>query len=189
MHSTQYSLLARLQTSSQNAESWTKFINIYAPLLEEWASRLHVPVQERPDLIQETFVKLLTGIGNFKRSTGGSFRSWLFTVLRNCWLDKMRRLRPSEALGNDRQDPRTPDPQQVIEHQEYQHYVLRRVFHLIIADFPATTQVAFRRYVLNGESASEVSRDLGISINALYLVRARVLRRLKAELAGLVDDE
>lgn len=188
MNSTQYSLLAKLQTSSESEQSWTRFIQIYAPLLEEWSKRLHVPEQERPDLVQETLVKLLTRIGSFQRSPGCSFRAWLYTILRNCWLDKQRRRRANDVLDSSVGDPRVDDPHETVERQEYHNYILRRVYRLIIADFSPTTQEAFQRYVLDGQSAEQVSGELGISVNALYLIRSRVLRRLKAELGGLVDD-
>jgi RNA polymerase sigma-70 factor, ECF subfamily len=188
MNSAQYSLLARLQSSRECQESWTKFIQIYAPLLDEWTRRLRVPEQDRQDLVQETFVKLLTRMDSFQRSPGGSFRAWLYTMLRNGWLDQLRRRSPRGTFDCDFGDPRLSDPQEAIESQEYHNYVLRRVYDLVIADFPAATQIAFQSYVLDGRPADEVSRELGISTNALYLMRGRVLRRLKAELAGLVEQ-
>ena len=35
--------------------------------------------------------------------------------------------------------------------------------------------------------AGDVARDLGMSENAVYIAKCRVLRRLRRELAGLVD--
>jgi len=51
----------------------------------------------------------------------------------------------------------------------------------------AVTWEAFREFVLNGRPAAEVARELGISANAVYLARNRVLTRLRAELGELLD--
>jgi hypothetical protein len=37
------------------------------------------------------------------------------------------------------------------------------------------------------DGGAEVARDLGITVNAVYLARSRVLRRLHQELDGLLD--
>ncbi len=80
-------------------------------LLEEWARRLRVPEQDRQDLIQETLVKLLSNIGAFRRSESGTFRGWLHAMLRNTWLDRLRRTRPQAAFDSSVTDPKAPDPQ------------------------------------------------------------------------------
>ena len=41
--------------------------------------------------------------------------------------------------------------------------------------------------VVEGRPADAVAAELGITPNAVYLARGRVLRRLRAELAGLVE--
>jgi RNA polymerase sigma-70 factor (ECF subfamily) len=54
-------------------------------------------------------------------------------------------------------------------------------------DFAEATWAAFARQVLEGRSASEVAAELGISRNAALVAKSRVLRRVRAELAGLVE--
>jgi RNA polymerase sigma-70 factor (ECF subfamily) len=41
--------------------------------------------------------------------------------------------------------------------------------------------------VVEGKSIVEISARLGISANAVYLSKSRVLRRLREELAGLLE--
>jgi hypothetical protein len=40
---------------------------------------------------------------------------------------------------------------------------------------------------LQGRPAAEVARELGLTINQVYLVRSRILRRLCQELMDLLD--
>jgi len=51
---------------------------------------------------------------------------------------------------------------------------------------PATWQ-AFHRHVLEGEPAVLVAQELGLSLNSVLLAKSRVLKRLRQELAGLVE--
>jgi RNA polymerase sigma-70 factor (ECF subfamily) len=47
---------------------------------------------------------------------------------------------------------------------------------------------AFRRQVVDGAAAAAVATELGISVNAALLAKSRVLRRLRDEAGGLLDD-
>jgi RNA polymerase sigma-70 factor (ECF subfamily) len=62
-----------------------------------------------------------------------------------------------------------------------------RALRLMRADFEETTWKACWEYVVNGRAAAEVAADLGVSVNAVHLAKARVLRRLRQELAGLLE--
>jgi RNA polymerase sigma-70 factor (ECF subfamily) len=51
---------------------------------------------------------------------------------------------------------------------------------------PATWQ-AFWSLTVEGKSGAEVAADLGMSIDAVYAAKSRVLRRLRQELDGMLD--
>jgi RNA polymerase sigma-70 factor (ECF subfamily) len=71
--------------------------------------------------------------------------------------------------------------------KEYRRELTARALQLMQADFAPTTWKACWEFVAQGRSAAEVARELGISENAVYLAKCRVLRRLRQELAGLVE--
>ena len=50
---------------------------------------------------------------------------------------------------------------------------------------PGTWQ-AFRRQVLDGQSASAAATELGVTVNAVLIAKSRVLRRFREEVAGLL---
>jgi RNA polymerase sigma-70 factor (ECF subfamily) len=54
-------------------------------------------------------------------------------------------------------------------------------------DFKPVTWQAFRRHVMEGEPALEVAKALKLSLNSVLLAKSRVLKRVRQELAGLVD--
>jgi RNA polymerase sigma-70 factor (ECF subfamily) len=41
--------------------------------------------------------------------------------------------------------------------------------------------------VVSGRPPLEVAAELGLSVNAVYLAKSRVLQRLRTELEGLLD--
>jgi RNA polymerase sigma-70 factor (ECF subfamily) len=54
-------------------------------------------------------------------------------------------------------------------------------------DFTPATWEAFRRHVMEGEPAVEVAKALDLKLNSVLLAKSRVLKRVRQELAGLVD--
>jgi RNA polymerase sigma-70 factor (ECF subfamily) len=55
------------------------------------------------------------------------------------------------------------------------------------ADFQPSTWQACWEHVARGRPVEEVAAELGITEKAVYLAKARVLRRLREELEGLWD--
>ncbi len=54
-------------------------------------------------------------------------------------------------------------------------------------EFEPTTWKACWECVMNDRSAADVAAELGITINAVYIAKCRVLRRLRQGLAGLLE--
>ncbi len=190
MISTQASLLGRLQQSVANnrSESWGRFVDIYTPLLYHWAERMRVPESDRSDLVQETLVKLLLSIATYQKGAQSGFRNWLFAVMRHAWIDLLRKRKTQPGLATEPgQIPCSDDIQQDSEDRDYRNYLLRRVHQVVVSDFPPISQQAFQRYVVEGQPAQQVAESLGITPNAVYLIRSRILRRVREELVGLVD--
>ena len=63
----------------------------------------------------------------------------------------------------------------------------RRTLELIRAEFENRTWEAFRRTAVAREKPAHVADDLGMSVQAVYKAKSRVLRRLRAELDGLLE--
>jgi RNA polymerase sigma-70 factor (ECF subfamily) len=55
------------------------------------------------------------------------------------------------------------------------------------AEFEDRTWKACWEGVVVGRPAADVARELGLTTNAVYLAKSRVLRRLHQELCGLLD--
>ena len=55
-------------------------------------------------------------------------------------------------------------------------------------EFQPTTWKACWEFVVNGRPAAEVAAELGISENAVFIAKCRVIQKLRLELDGLLDD-
>ncbi|WP_020475342.1 RNA polymerase sigma factor [Zavarzinella formosa] len=188
MFSTPLSLLERLRRKD-DPDAWRRFVELYSPLLSEWSRRNRVPEAEAEDLVQNVLVRLIQQMPAFERRPGGSFRGWLFTILRNSWLDRCRaeKRQPVTAGGVSPDGQAGADPIAELTEAEYRGYLLRRSLRVVQTDFPETTWRAFWLHVVDGLPAAEVAKIAGITPNAVYLARGRVLKRLREELAGILD--
>jgi RNA polymerase sigma factor (sigma-70 family) len=125
----------------------------------------------------------------------GAFRSWLRTILTNRVRHFLRSRQNREALVCSQ--PLAGWLEQLADldsglsrqwDQEHDQHLTRRMLATIQPEFNPTTWQAFRMLVLEEMPAAEVARGVGMTTNAVYVAKSRVLTRLRAELCGLVDD-
>lgn len=186
MHTTPTSLLQRLR--EPDAESaWNRFVALYTPLLYYWAKRFGLSEADAADLVQDVFSQLLREMPKFSYRPGGRFRGWLWTVTRNKFLERNRVKRVPTGAGDAAEAAAPDDFVQEIDEAEYRSYIVDRALQIMKSDFQPTTWRACWENVVQGRPAAEVAQELGLSVNAVHLAKARVLRRLRQELDGLMD--
>jgi RNA polymerase sigma-70 factor (ECF subfamily) len=188
---TSSSLLERLKFSNDltHDPSWNRFVFLYTPLLMRWAQKQGFQEAEAADLTQDAFIRLLSSLPHYSRQPGSSFRGWLMTLLRNLGHDYRRRRATREwASATLLEDQVGHDPWVDIEELEFRQWLLRRGLNLIRDDFSEETWKAFEGVVMHARTAQSIGQELGISTNAVYLARHRVLARLREELEDFVDD-
>jgi RNA polymerase sigma-70 factor, ECF subfamily len=184
MSATPVSLLERLR-SPADADAWVRFVRLYTPFLYHWARRRGLPPDDTADLVQEVFAQLLKALPTFAYDPKRSFRAWLAVVVGNKWRELNRKRRPQTVPAADLAE--RPGPDDDFDDREYRAHIAGRALRLIRDEFAAPTWQAFWGVVVDGRPANEVATELGLTPNAVYLARGRVLRRLRAELAGLVE--
>lgn len=187
MLTTPPSLLARLRQSPER-EAWERFVEMYTPLFFAWTRRLGLDDHESADLVQDLFTVLVEQMPLFNYDRQRSFRAWLKTILLNRWRNHARRRLAQRLVHHDLNEIAAENqalPE--LEEAEYRQYVVSRALALMQAEFQPATWKACHEFVMCGRSADDVAKELGISVNAVYLAKSRVLRRLREELAGLLD--
>jgi RNA polymerase sigma-70 factor (ECF subfamily) len=181
---TSSSLLERLRQPADQA-AWERFVELYTPLLYYWARRMALQQHDAADLVQEVFAILVQKLPKFRYDRDKSFRSWLRTVTMNKWREKCRHAEPAGdgSLGGLADG----DSADEVWNAEYQQVVMRRALEIMQADFQPATWKACWALVVEGRSAAEASKELGLTENAVYLAKNRVLRRLRAELGEFLE--
>lgn len=185
MHDTPVSLLERLCRQPRDGD-WERFVHLFTPLLSRWAFRFGVTPTDTEDALQEVFVLLFAKLPRFRRDPEGSFRAWLWTVFRRELLARFRREnRHTSATAEQLERLLTPDGVPEASEEEYRRSLVSRALRLVKTDFPEKTWGMFWRVAVEGEPGVKVAEEFGVTANAVYLARGRVLARLRAELSGL----
>jgi RNA polymerase sigma-70 factor (ECF subfamily) len=133
------------------------------------------------ELVQETYVRALAGARTF---VGGNLKAWLFTILRNTFVDLRRGNRTAPAAtGSDLIDAGAADAAELLR-DDLELDRLRRVVGEEIETALAALSDEARTIVLldvEGFSESEVADVLGCPVGTVKsrLSRARVLLRRK----------
>lgn len=183
---TSASLLERLRQPGQQS-AWTRFVQLYTPLLFHWARRLGLHDADAADLVQDVLTLLVRKLPEFTYDRNKSFRAWLHTVTLNCWRNRCRRLElPRAAHPPDLDGLAGRDEHDLLSETEYRHWLVGRALELMQAEFQPSTWKACWECVVSGRSAAEVAAELGISVGAVYMAKSRVLSRLRQELTDLL---
>jgi RNA polymerase sigma-70 factor (ECF subfamily) len=184
MTRTSPSLLERLR-DTDDRNSWSRFSDLYVPLLYYWARKLGVPSGEAADLVQDVLIVLVRQLPHFAYDPSRSFRAWLRRVLINRWHALCRRP-PMAPLASDVPGRPPPDFDDLDECEYRRHLVTQALRHLR-GEFSETFYKAFLAHAVHGRSAEDVAAELGIAAGTVYVAKSRILKRLREELAGLLD--
>jgi RNA polymerase sigma-70 factor, ECF subfamily len=194
MSETSASLFECLRTRP-DAGAWERLVDLYTPMIRNWLVRYSLRNEDVEDLVQEVLARLLSKLPEFKKEPRtGAFRCWLRGITVNCLREFWRAQRwQPRAIGGSNfaqvleelEDPDSSLSQ--LWNQEHDDHVTRRLLEMIKPRFEAITWQAFQRHVLEGASVDEVARDLGLSPNAVFIAKSRVLRLLRQESQVLID--
>jgi RNA polymerase sigma-70 factor (ECF subfamily) len=187
---TPLSLLDRL-ARHDDAEAWGQFSRLYEPLIRRWVGRLVSQPDAVDDVTQEVLKALLEGLPTFEHNLRpGAFRAWLRSIavhrVRRQWRSQHQHTGaapPSELSQLEDSDSGLSR----LWDQEHDRHVLGMLLEKVRADLDARTWNVFHRLVFEEVPARDVARDLGISANAVYIAKARVLKRLRLEAKGLIE--
>ena len=190
---TSVSLLERL-AGRPTDDDWRRLLDLYQPLLHSWLARAGVADSDADDLGQEVLLVVFREVGRFERRGQGAFRGWLRAILANRVRDYFRERKHLPTATGDSDFLRLLDeleaPDSALSRQwdrEHDEHVTAALLRRVQGDFAPATWRAFLRHTLEGEPAARVAEELGLSLNSVLLAKSRVLKRLRQEVAGLVE--
>jgi RNA polymerase sigma factor (sigma-70 family) len=192
---TRLSLLVRLRDAGDD-QAWSQFVEIYAPLVFGFARKHGLQDADAADLTQDVLQAVSGGIRRLDYDPRrGSFRGWLFTVVRN----KLRNFiaaqkRPGRMTGDaDTQQllqelPARDEDQTFWWDQEYERRVFSWAAEQARGAFRESTWQAFWQTAVEGKTGPEAALKLGLSVAAVYLAKGRVMDRLKQIIRETLEE-
>ena len=90
MTSTSESLLLRLQRPDDQL-AWSRFVQLYTPLIFFWARKTGLQTADAADLVQDVLTLVFQKLPTFQYDAAKSFRGWLRTITLNKFREHRRR--------------------------------------------------------------------------------------------------
>lgn len=171
---------------SGDAPAWELFCNHFQPVLISFGRKTGLSVADAEDAAQESLLAFLRAFrqGKYERSRG-KLSSWLFgiskrVILKRCSRVPLEKLVVDKHTGTSFWDLVQDDwnLNQIWESQ-WQQAVLKRCLEQVKREFDAKTFQAFEQYALGQTDIKDVTEQLGLSRNAVYIAKSRILSRLR----------
>jgi RNA polymerase sigma-70 factor (ECF subfamily) len=189
-YTTHVTLLARLAEGVDSA-AWAEFHERYGQIIRGFARRCGLQSADCEDVTQEVLLILSRSMPGFEYDPArGKFRSYLKTLVmrtvNRIWRQKQR----EQPLGDMEAVAGAADAggDDVWDEEWRQHHV-RHAMRRLEPEFNDQHRLAFSEYAMKDVPAAQVAGDLGMTLEQVYQVKSRMLRRLGELIAEQVEDE
>ncbi len=189
---TRDSLLLRLADPADH-EAWSRFTEIYRPLVYRVARRHGLQDADAQDLVQKVFVSVAGAVDQWSaQPKRAKFRTWLHTVARNAVVDHLRARKADASAGGTtanfqlQQLSDNPVNSEEVD-QEYQRELFRWAAKNVQPEFEERTWLAFWRTAVEHSAIPVVAEEMGMTTGAVYIARSRVMQRLRETVTKYQD--
>ncbi len=173
--------------SPDNRTVWQQYVERYRPLLVRCGQRLGLGAEDAEDVAQHALLSFSKAYqaGKYDRAKG-RLRDWLFGIVRNEIRNWRRRhqqrevqvaSQPSQTdffaqLGDE-------DRWEQVWEQEWRDAVMRQCLQEVRREVDPKTFEAFELFASRGWPAARVAEQLGLTANAVFIAKHRILRRIR----------
>jgi RNA polymerase sigma factor (sigma-70 family) len=144
------------------------------PRLRRYARALVGERAAADDLVQDTLERAWSKLHLYRRGT--DLRAWLFTVMHNVHVNRLRAAKPTDPLDDDLPELAQRAPQA--------DALLVRDLDRAIARLPADQRAVLLLVTLEEMSYEDVARTLGIPIGTVMSRLSRAREKLRAMMLG-----
>ncbi len=172
--------------TDRNEQSWQEFFDRYQPVLVAFGRKLGLNETDAGDAAQEALVAFVSAYreGTYSREKG-RLRTWLLGIAAHKIRD-IQRKRGREVVVNDNPDETRFINQVEDEHHlsqvweaQWQEEIVRRCMEEVRKQVKPTTMRAFEMFAVEGLPAEKVAAELGMTENAVWIAKNRVITRLR----------
>lgn len=188
---TRPSLLLRLR-DARDDEAWNRFVEVYAPLVYGYMRGKGLQDADAADVSQAVLLEVMRSIRTLEyRPERGRFRGWLGTLAARglgrflAAKNRERNAINGAALAGD---DAAQAPVDTGWDDEFHIRILQVALEQVQPQVEPGTWRAFECVWLEGKSATQTARELGIAIENVYVAKSRVLRRLEEQVLYLGED-
>ena len=192
---TRFTLIQRIKSDDDDT-SWEEFSEIYSPYLYVVIRNMSLSHHDTEDLLQQVLLKAWKGLQTFQYEPHKhKFRSWLHTITKNTVRSFVKRhsTKMSKAGDHAKQDEMIQlnniEAAEVEEKmiEEWNNYIANLAFDNIKDKFKPQVMKSFEM-TMDGLSGKEISDELGIPVNTVYVYKNRVQSALLKEVNRLDQD-
>ena len=140
------------------------------------------------DLVQETYVRAIRAMGRLRRDS--NVKGWLFTILRNIWLNELRQRRRGPEFVDVEADERTSNLADGSARSPYEMYVEkleRRHVRKAIQQLPEEAREVILLREWEGLSYQEIATVLDCPVGTVMSRLARARSKLRDLLSSLLQ--
>ena len=179
----------------ENTTVWSQFDQRYRPMLMRYAIKLGLNDADAHDAAQHALIEFSKAYqdGKYDREKG-RLRIWLFGIARNQILNLRKKKRGREVNVADKTAETNffaavedEDQMQQMWDEEWRQSVLRQCLEAVRREFDGKTVEAFELFAWQGQSAQDVAEKLDMTPNAVFLVKHRVMKRIRELLPSMED--
>jgi RNA polymerase sigma-70 factor (ECF subfamily) len=189
MHPTTHTTLLQKLSAGSDPTAWREFCDRYGELIRNFARRRGLQSSDCDDVVQEVLLGLSKAMPDFVYDPAkGTFRGYLKTFVSRAVFKRFRQKRP-DAGQSEVERVAAESTEEEIWEEEWRDYHIRIAMRAIDAEFGPRHRAAFESYAVDGRGAAETAEMLGLSVDNVYQIKSRILRRLTELIEGQVQEE
>ena len=198
---TRQSLIGRLR-NLENQDSWQEFFDTYWKLIFSVARKAGLSENEAEEVVQETIISVTKYIHTYRYDPQVcSFKTWLMHKTQWRIIDQVRKRPPDfvRSLGGLTDRSVTPlldqiaDPESLnldsLWDDEWEKNLIDAAMQRIKRKIKPEHYQAFYLSAVRGLPARQIESTIGMNVAQIYLVRHRVARLIKKEVALLRQEK
>ena len=191
---TRLTVLEKVKDGSQIG--WEEFEHFYRPLIMLRGRDRGLYPDELNDLVQHVLINLYqtSSVDKYDDSKG-RFRDYLKTVTDRRAIELIRKRKGNQhsldSLGEQGMDLPSVDHEQAEKRweNEWHKHILEQAIEAVRPEVSPMIYEAFCMSVIDNMPGDHVSKELGISIESVYVAKHRFIKRLKPVLKRLEEED